>query len=88
MHTKNWKGKNSILTVVYSTVIDLGIKLLCHVWLLCSPMDYAHQAPLSKGFLRQEHWSGLPVPFQGYLPDPGIEPPTPALSGGFFTSEP
>ena len=51
-------------------------------------MDYAHQAPLSKGFLRQAHWSGLPVPFQGDLPDPGIEPPTPAFSGGFFTTEP
>ena len=51
-------------------------------------MDYAHQAPLSKGFLRQAHWSGLPVPFQGDLPDPGIEPPTPVFSGGFFTTEP
>ena len=33
-----------------------------------------HQAPLSKGFSRQEYWSGLPCPPPGDLPDPGIEP--------------
>ena len=34
----------------------------------------ACQAPLSMGFSRQEYWSGLPFPFPGDLPDPGIEP--------------
>ena len=29
---------------------------------LCDPTDEAHQAPLSLGFFRQEHWSGLPFP--------------------------
>ena len=29
---------------------------------LCDPMDSSHQAPLSLGFSRQEHWSGLPFP--------------------------
>ena len=29
---------------------------------LCDPIDAAHQAPLSQGFTRQEHWSGLPFP--------------------------
>ena len=48
----------------------------------------AHQAPLSMGFSRQEHWSGLPFPNQGDLPDPGIEPASPALAGRFFTTEP
>ena len=33
----------------------------------------AHQAPLSLGFPRQEYWSGLPFPFPGDLPDPGME---------------
>ena len=37
-------------------------------------MDVAHQASLSMGFSRQEHWSGLPFPSPGDLPDPGIEP--------------
>jgi len=36
------------------------------------------------GFFRQEYWSGLPVPFPGDLPDPGIEPASSALAGGFF----
>ena len=48
----------------------------------------ALQAPLSMGFPRQEYWSGLPFPYPGYLPDPGIKPTSlmsPALAGGFFT---
>ena len=40
------------------------------------------------GFPRQEFWSGLPFSFPGDLPDPGIEPASPALAGGFFTTEP
>ena len=46
------------------------------------------QAPLSVGFLRQEYWRGLPFPPLGDLPDPGIEPASTALAGGFFTTEP
>ena len=37
-------------------------------------------------FSRQESWSGLPFPSPGDLPDPGIEPGSPALAGGFFTA--
>ena len=37
----------------------------------------AHRAPLSMGFSRQEHWSGLPCPPAGDLPNPGIEPTSP-----------
>ena len=33
----------------------------------------AHQASLSMGFYRQEHWSGLPFLSPEDLPDPGIE---------------
>ena len=40
------------------------------------------------GFFRQEYWSGLPFPLPGHLPNPGIEPKSPALAGGFFTAEP
>ena len=54
-----------------------------------NPMDYiARQAPLSKEFSRQEYWSGLPFPSPGDLPNPGIEPLSLALAGGFFTTEP
>ena len=51
------------------------------------PWTAAHQAPLSMGFSRQEHWSGLPFHSPGDLPDPGIEPKSPALAGRFFTTE-
>ena len=47
----------------------------------------AHQAPLSVGFSRQEHWSGLPFSSPGDLPVPGMEPVFPVLAGGFFTTE-
>ena len=48
----------------------------------------AHLALLSMGFPRQEYWSGLPFPSPGDLPDPGIEPVSPALADGFFPTEP
>ena len=44
----------------------------------------ARLAPGSMGFSRQEYWSGLPFPPPGDLPDPGIEPVSPALAGGFL----
>ena len=43
------------------------------VWLFVAPWTIARQAPLSVGFSRQEHWSGLPCFPPGDLPDPGIE---------------
>ena len=52
-----------------------------------TPWTVAHQAPLSTGFSRQEYWSRLPFPSPGDLPDPGIEPASPALARGFFTPE-
>ena len=48
----------------------------------------AYDIPLSVGFSRQEYWNGLPFPSPGDFPDPGIEPSSPALAGGFFTIEP
>ena len=43
---------------------------------------------MSMGFSRKECWSGLPFPPPGDLPDPGIEPASPAVAGRFFTAEP
>ena len=37
-------------------------KLLQLCPILCDPIDCSHQAPLSLGFSRQEHWNGLPFP--------------------------
>ena len=47
-----------------------------------TPRTVAYQAPPSMGFSRQEYWSGLPFPSPGDLPDPGIEPRSPAFSDG------
>ena len=55
---------------------------------LCDPWTIACQAPLSMAFSRQEYWSGLPFPSPGHLPEPGIEPASPALAAGFFTTAP
>ena len=46
---------------------------------LSDPMTAAYQAPPPMGFSRQEYWSRLPFPFPGDLPNPGIEPGSPAL---------
>ena len=48
----------------------------------------AHQAPLSLGFSRQGYWSGFPFPPPGDLPNPGIEPSSSELAGGFYATEP
>ena len=51
----------------------------------CSPLG------ASKGFSKQEYWSELSFPSPGDLPDPGVEPTSPAspaLAVRFFTTEP
>ena len=54
-------------------------RMLSHVQLFVTPWTIARQVPLSLGFSRQEYWSDLPCPPSGDLPDPGIEPRSPAL---------
>ena len=80
----------SILTYIiyiYSTILIytkymyislIVVSSLSHVQLFAAPWTVAHQAPLSMGFPRQEHWSGLPCPSPGHLPDPEMKPPSPA----------
>ena len=53
--------------------------MLSHVQLFATPWNAARQAPLSMEFCRQEYWSGKPFPSPGNLPDPGIEPGSPAV---------
>ena len=55
---------------------------------LCDPVDCSLPASLSMGFSRQEYWSGLPFPSPVGLPDPGIEPVSPALEADALTFEP
>ena len=63
-------------------------KSLSHVQIFATPWTIAHQAPLSMEFSRQEHWSGLPLPSPGDLPDLGIEPGSPTLQADSLSSEP
>ena len=55
------------------------VKSLSHVRLFATPWTVAYQAPPSMGFSRQGYWSGLPFSSPGDLPDPEIEPGSPAL---------
>ena len=63
------------------------MKSLSRVRLFATPRTVARQAPLSMGFSRQEYWSGLPFPSPGDLPNPGIEPGSPALQADALSSE-
>ena len=55
---------------------------------LCDPIDCSYQAPLSMGFSRRQYQSGLPFPSPGDLPNPGVEPESPALRADALPSEP
>ena len=68
--------------------MKVKVKLLSCVRLFATPWTVAYQASLSMGFSRQEYWSGLPLPSPGDVPDPGIEPASPALEADALTSEP
>ena len=54
----------------------------------CGPVDCSPPGSSVHGFSRQEYWSGLPFPSLGDLPNPGIEPRSPALQADALTSEP
>ena len=65
--------------------------VLSRVRLFATSQTVVHQAPLSMEFSKQQHWSKLPFPPPGDLPNAGIEsasPVSPALAGGFFNTEP
>ena len=63
------------------------VKSTSRVQLFVTPWTIALQVSLSMGFFRQKYWSGLPFPPPGDLLHPGIELTSPALAGGFFTTE-
>ena len=75
---------HSLLRIVRVCVLSRfsPVRLFATLWAV------ARQAPLSMGFSRQQYWSGLPFLPPGELPDPRIEPTSPALAGRFFTGEP
>ena len=78
----------SLQSSLYNMLRSSSTQLLPCVQLFATPWTVARQAPLSMEFPRQEYWSGLPFPSPGDLPDPGIEPASPALAGRFYTTKP
>ena len=72
------KKLDDILPTVNSHYGDSGLVAKSHPTLV-TPWTVTCQVPLSMGFSRQEYWNGLPFPSPGDLPDPGIEPGSPAL---------
>ena len=79
---------NEARTIYLCVCVCVWAQLLSRVWLFATQWTVAYQAPLSMGFPQQEYWSGFPFPSPGDLPDPGIKSESPALAGGFFTTEP
>ena len=86
-----------VMMEMFITVIVIMISALyghcvlscfCHVQLFATPWIVAHRAPLSMEFCRQEHWSGLPFPSPGDLPNSGIELRSPILQADSLPSEP
>ena len=69
-------------------LVKVKMKLFSRVQLFVTPGTVAYQAPPSMGFSRQECWSGLPFPSPGDLPDPGVEPRSPALQADALPFEP
>ena len=63
------------------------VKSLSHVRLFATPWTVAYQSPRSMGFSRQKHWSGLPFPSPGDLPNPWIEPRSPTLQADTLPSD-
>ena len=63
-------------------------KSLSHVRLFVTPWSITLQAPLSIEFSKREQWSGQPFPSPRDLPNPGIEPRSPALQADCLLSKP
>ena len=73
---------------IYKILLKVKVKSLSRVWLFATLWTVAYQVPLLMGFSSQEYWSGLPFPSPGDLPNPGIEPKSPALYADALPSEP
>ena len=68
--------------------VKVKVKSLSRVRLFVTLWTVAYQASPSMGFSRQEYWSGLPFSSPGDLPDPGIEPRSPASQAASLPVEP
>ena len=74
-------------TKCQSCIESVSVKSLSRVRLFETPWTSARQAPRSMGFPRQEYWTGVPFPSPEDLPNPRIEPGSPALQAHSLPSE-
>ena len=80
---------NDLISRAYvMKTMKVKVKSLSRIQLFSTPWTVAHEAPPCMEFSRQEYWSGLPFLSPGDLPDPGIEPKSPALQADSLLSEP
>ena len=82
-----WRQALLFLTC-WKIFLRVKVKSLSRVQLFVIPWTIAYQALQSMEFSRQEYWSALPFPSPGDLPNPGIEPGSPALQADALPSEP
>ena len=78
----------SRLECFFAVLLCVCMCVLSCVRLFAAPWTVAFQAPLTMAFSRQEYWSKSPFPPLGDLSHPGIQPLSPELAGGFFTTAP
>ena len=62
VYAPNSNAEEAEVERFYEDLLLLLLSCFSHVRLCATPKTAAHQAPLSLGFSRQEHWSGLPPP--------------------------
>ena len=74
--------------ILVAVIVKVKVKSLSRVQLFATPWTVAYEASPSTECSRQEYWSGLPFPSPGYLPNPEIEPESPALQADVLPSEP
>ena len=86
-HLKNKATKYSASELLVVSPSWMLLLFICCIRFFVTPWTVAHQASLSMGFPRQEYWSGLPSPFPGDHPEPGIEPESPAWQADSLTAE-
>ena len=83
-HSPNFFTLN--ITIVF-WCLYIHVCVLSCVQVFVTPWTVAHKTPLSMEFSTQEYWSGLPFPPPGDLPNPAIEPGSPALPADDLPAE-
>ena len=71
--------------LLVSGILRVKVKSVSRVQVFVAPWTVAYEALPFMEFSRQQYWTGVPLPSAGDLPNPGIEPRSPALRADTFT---